>query len=103
LCPKKKLHTAVAKLTSELNISLEDLVSTKIVRREFHKSNIQGRAATATPLTIENNAKNEKGGVIIIKPGRLMIENMYYGQMSCSSLCSQHQVGFMLGKRQGSL
>jgi len=47
-------------VTSELNIHLEDPVSSKIVRRELHKSNIHGRAAIATPLTTENNAKRRK-------------------------------------------
>jgi hypothetical protein len=36
-------------VTAELNIHLEDRVSTKAVRRELHKSNIHGRAAVAKP------------------------------------------------------
>jgi len=36
---------------------LEDLVCTKTVRRELHKSNVHGTAATAKPLTIEKDAK----------------------------------------------
>jgi hypothetical protein len=59
LCPKK-LHTTAAKVTSELEIHLEDPVYTKIVRRELRKSNIHGRAAIVTPLTTENNAKRRK-------------------------------------------
>jgi hypothetical protein len=45
-------------VTAELNIHLEDPVSTKSVRREFNKSNIygSGRAAIAKPLITESNA-----------------------------------------------
>jgi len=56
----KKSHTNAAKVTWELKIHLEDPVSTKIVRRELHKSNIHNRAAIVTPLTTENNAKRRK-------------------------------------------
>jgi hypothetical protein len=42
---------------SELNIHLEDTVSTKTVRRELHKSNIHGRAAIAKFLITESNAQ----------------------------------------------
>jgi hypothetical protein len=41
------------RMTTELNILLEDPISTKTVRCELHKSNIHGRAATAKPLIIE--------------------------------------------------
>jgi hypothetical protein len=41
----------------ELNIHLEDHVSTKIVLRELNKSNINGRAAIAKPLITESNAQ----------------------------------------------
>jgi hypothetical protein len=41
--------------TAELNIQLEDPVSTKTVRRELHKSNIHGRAAILKPLITESN------------------------------------------------
>jgi hypothetical protein len=46
--------------TAELNIPLEDPVSTKIVRRAFHKSNIHGRSAIAKPLITESNAQMRK-------------------------------------------
>ena len=39
--------------------------------------------------------KGKKDGVMIIRPGCLMTGNTYYGQMSCSSHCSQHQARFM--------
>jgi len=35
-------------------------VSTETVRRELHESTIHGRAAIATPLITENNAKSPK-------------------------------------------
>jgi hypothetical protein len=49
-------------LTAELNIHLEDPVSAKTVRREFHKSNIHGsgRAAIDKPLITESNAQMGK-------------------------------------------
>jgi predicted transcriptional regulator len=43
-------RTAVAKVTAELNIHLEDPVATKKVRQELHKSNILSRAAVAKPF-----------------------------------------------------
>ena len=46
-----------AKVTTELDCHLEGLVSTKAVRREFHKSNIHGRAAITNPLIAESSAK----------------------------------------------
>jgi hypothetical protein len=46
---------------AELNIHLEDPVSTKTVRRELHRSTIHGRAATAKPLITGSNAQMRKG------------------------------------------
>jgi hypothetical protein len=43
-------------VTAELNINLEDPVSTTTVSRQLHKSNIHGTDATAKPLITENNA-----------------------------------------------
>jgi hypothetical protein len=43
--------------TAELNIHLEDPVSTKTLRRELHKSNIHGRAATAKPTITGSSAQ----------------------------------------------
>jgi hypothetical protein len=48
-------------VTAELNIQLEDSVSTKTVRRELHKSNIQSRVAAIAKLLItESNAQMRK-------------------------------------------
>jgi hypothetical protein len=47
---------AATKVTAELSIHPEDPVSTKIVRRELHKSNTHCRAAVAKPLITENKA-----------------------------------------------
>jgi hypothetical protein len=44
-------------MTAELNIHLEDPVSTKTDRNELHKSNIHGRAAIAKHLITESNAQ----------------------------------------------
>jgi transposase len=43
----KNHRTAAAQVTAELNIHLEDPVSTKTVRRELRKSNTHGRAVTS--------------------------------------------------------
>jgi hypothetical protein len=43
-------------------------------------------------------SKDEKDGVMNIKPGCLVTGNTYYGQMSCPSHCSQQQAGFMPGE-----
>jgi len=51
----KNRGTAAAKVTSELNIHLEDPVSTKMIQCELHKSNIHSRAAIAKPLITENS------------------------------------------------
>jgi hypothetical protein len=43
-------------MTAEFNTHIEDPVSTKTVQQDIHRSNIHGRAASATPLIPENNA-----------------------------------------------
>jgi len=55
----KNHRTTAAKVTAELNIYLEDPVSTNTVW-ELHKSSIHYRAAIAKPLIPENNAKRWK-------------------------------------------
>jgi hypothetical protein len=66
----KNHRTTAAKVKEELNIHLEDSVSTKTVRQELPKYNIHSRDAFA-----KNKAKRQKDGVMIIKPGRLMTGN----------------------------
>jgi hypothetical protein len=52
-----KNHTSTAaKVTAKLNIHLEDPVSTKTVRQEFHRY-IYSRAAIAEPVITENNTE----------------------------------------------
>jgi hypothetical protein len=68
--------TAAPKVTAELNIYLEDPVSTKMAHCKLHKSYIHSRAAIAKPLITENNDNRQKDGVMIIQPGCLMIGNM---------------------------
>jgi hypothetical protein len=86
--------TTAAKVTAELNIHLEDHVSTKTVRRQFHKSSILGRAAIAKPPITEKTQKGERDGVMIIKPGRLMTgnRNMFL------HVVPKHLAGFMFGE-----
>jgi 3-dehydroquinate dehydratase len=56
-----KNHTIIAaQATAELNIHLEDAISTKTVRCELHKSNIHDRAAIAKPLITKSNAQMRK-------------------------------------------
>jgi predicted transcriptional regulator len=57
---KRNVSKKITHYCGKLSIHLEDRISTKIVRRELHKSNIHGKAAIATPLTIENSAKRRK-------------------------------------------
>jgi hypothetical protein len=51
---------ALGDWTEELNVSLEDQVSTKTVQRELHKSTIHSRVAIAKPLITESNAHMRK-------------------------------------------
>jgi hypothetical protein len=55
----KNQRTTAAKVTEELNIHLEDSVSTKIVR-QLHKSNIHSTAASFKLLITENSANRQK-------------------------------------------
>jgi hypothetical protein len=53
----KNHRTTAAQVTVELNIHLEHPVSTKIVWRDLHKSNIRDRTVIAKSLITENNAQ----------------------------------------------
>jgi IS30 family transposase len=56
-----KYHiTTAAPVTAELNIHLEDPVSTTSVQCELHKSKTHGRAAVAKPMITESNAQMHK-------------------------------------------
>jgi hypothetical protein len=56
-----KYHrTTAAQVTAELNIHLEEHVSTKTVCRDLHKPNIHGQAAVAKPLITKINAQTRK-------------------------------------------
>jgi hypothetical protein len=58
-CFEKSSTTAV-QVTTELNIQLEDHVSTKTVGCKFHKSNIHGRVPIATPLITDSISQMRK-------------------------------------------
>jgi hypothetical protein len=64
----KNHGTVAAQAIAQLNIHLENTVSTKSVRCEFHKSSIHGRAAIAKPLITESNAHMCKRWCQTIKP-----------------------------------
>jgi hypothetical protein len=53
--------TTSAQVTAELNIHLEDPLSTKTAQRVLHKSNIYGAAAIAESLITESNAQMRRG------------------------------------------
>jgi len=94
----KNYRTTAAKVKEELNIYLEDPVSNKTAWQELHKSNIQGRAVIAKSLITENEAKRRTDGVMIIKPGCLIIGNMLYGHV-----VPNIRSGLCLENAQGSL
>jgi hypothetical protein len=52
-------RTIATKVTAELNIHLEDPVSTKTVQQDLHKCDICGRAAIAEPVITENNTERQ--------------------------------------------
>ena len=52
----KNHRTTATKVTAELNIYLEDSVSSKTFRWELHKSYLHGTAAITKPLITENNS-----------------------------------------------
>jgi hypothetical protein len=56
----KNHRSTAAKVTAELNIYLEDPVSTKTVRQDLDKYDVYGRAAVAEPTITENDTKRRK-------------------------------------------
>jgi hypothetical protein len=52
----KNHRTIAAKVTAQLNIHLEDPISTKTVQLQLHKSNIHSTAASVKLLITENSA-----------------------------------------------
>ncbi|PNF32883.1 hypothetical protein B7P43_G01837 [Cryptotermes secundus] len=52
---QKSTLTNATQVTAELNIHLEDPISTKTVQCELHKSSIHSRAAIAKPLIPGSN------------------------------------------------
>jgi predicted transcriptional regulator len=62
LIRKSQNYCSTGDRSAELNIRLEEPVSTKTVRSEFYKPNIHGRAAIAKPQVTESNAQMRKRG-----------------------------------------
>jgi len=56
----KNHRTIAAKVMPELNIHLEDPVSTKTVRQQLRKSSIHSRAVNVKLLITANSAKRQK-------------------------------------------
>jgi hypothetical protein len=57
----EEITTTLAQVTTaELNVHLEDSVSTKTSRRSFRKSNTHNRAAITEHLVAENNGQMRK-------------------------------------------
>jgi hypothetical protein len=71
LLKNHRTTAAIGDWTAELNVPLEDQVSTKTVQHELHKSTIHSRAAIAKPLITESNAHMRKQWcpITTIKPG----------------------------------
>jgi hypothetical protein len=61
-------------VTEDLNIHLEDVVSTKTVQHELHKYNIHGRAAVVKHL-ISKSLRCVNDGVMAIKHGHQITGN----------------------------
>jgi hypothetical protein len=66
----KSHRTTAAQVTAELNIHLEDPVSTNNFWRELHKSDIHFRAATANLWLLKVMLRCVNDEVTTIKPGR---------------------------------
>jgi hypothetical protein len=66
----KIYRTTAAQVTAEINVQLEEYVSTKHVCRELHKSDIHARAATANLSLLKVMLRCVNDGVTTIKPGR---------------------------------
>lgn len=71
----KNHRTTAPNVKAELNILLEDPISTKTAQRDLHKSSINSTAAIAKILITENSTKGQKYGVMITRLGGLMIVN----------------------------
>jgi hypothetical protein len=56
----KNHRNTATQVTADLNIDIEDRVSTITVRREFHKYNIHSWAAIAKSLITESNTHMRK-------------------------------------------
>jgi hypothetical protein len=72
---KKTVSKSQTTTRVELSIRLEDSFSTKTARRELKKCSTHGKLAIVEPLISENNIQWQKDGVMIIKPGCLMMGN----------------------------
>jgi transposase len=72
----KNYTTTAVQVRVEMNIHLEDPVSTKTVQHELHKSNIHGRAAITKSLITESNGQTCKRWCHVnIKPGHQITGN----------------------------
>jgi hypothetical protein len=81
--------------TAELNVHLEDPVSTKTLRCGLHKSTIHGRAAIAKPLITKSNAQMCKRWCHYHKTWTSdNWKRALYGQMSRPSRSFLHQEEF---------
>jgi hypothetical protein len=72
----KNHRTTATQVTAELNIHLEDPVSTKTVLHEIYNSNIHNRAAITEPLKLKVMLRCINDGITTIKRGHEAIGNM---------------------------
>jgi len=91
-------RSTAAKVIAELDIHLEDHFYKKS-DESFTNPTSMVELQLLNLWLLKTVLKGEKDGVMITKPGHLMIGNTQYGQMSHPSCCSWHRVGFIFGHR----
>jgi hypothetical protein len=95
----KNHRIVAAQVRGELNIHLENPVSTKTVWCELHKSNTHSRAAIGKPQITESNAQMGKRWCHHHKTWKSdKWKRARYGQMSRLSRCFLHQEEFTFGE-----
>jgi len=97
-CILKRVVSKNHRAAAATQNSSEDPVSTKTVRRDLHKSNINGRVAISKPLITENNAKKLKRWCDDFETWRSDDWKYVIWSDDRPSRCSQHQAGFTFRK-----
>jgi hypothetical protein len=69
------MRTTAAKVTTELSIYLEDTVSQKQSNENFTNPTSMVELQSLNPRLLKTMLQGDQDGVMIIKPGHLMIGN----------------------------